>query len=111
MSKLPSWPPLHRRRTTTSAGGSSCSLSRRSSSPAVGRREEAESLAREAVAITFTTEYVDRRADALLALATVLRLAGRSDDATAAIRDVVAIWDAKGNTLFARRARARLSDR
>jgi tetratricopeptide (TPR) repeat protein len=75
-----------------------------------GRREEAESLARQAVAVAFTAEYIDSRAESLLALATVLRLAGRLEEATTAMQNVVAIWEAKGNILFAQRARARLSD-
>jgi tetratricopeptide (TPR) repeat protein len=71
-----------------------------------GKPGEAEATAREGIALAATTEFVDLRGDALIAYAEVLRLAGRNDEAAAATRQAVAIWEAKGNVVHAERARA-----
>jgi class 3 adenylate cyclase/tetratricopeptide (TPR) repeat protein len=73
-----------------------------------GQPAEAEAAAREGVALAETTEFVDLRGDALLALAEVLRLAGRQDGAADATRQALAIWEAKGDVVQAERARALL---
>ena len=72
--------------------------------------EEAEAMAREAVALAGDTEFVDLRAETLLALGEVLRLADRRDDAVAAIRGALDLWETKGNVVFAGRARRLLSE-
>src|SRR5205807_9738446 len=51
-----------------------------------GLADEAEKLAREAVAIAEATDFHNMRGDAHLDLAEVLKLAGRGDDAVAAAR-------------------------
>ena len=74
-----------------------------------GKLDEAEAVAREGVALAETTEFVDLRGDGLLALAEVLRLGGRADEAADATRQALAIWEAKGNVVQAERARALLA--
>ena len=75
-----------------------------------GDLDEAEALAREAVALAAETEFVDLRGDSLLALAEVLRLAGRTDEAAEAMRQALALWEAKGNVIYAERTRALLAE-
>jgi zinc-ribbon domain len=48
---------------------------------------------------------LEDHADALLDLAGVLQLAGRSRDATDAARHALALYDQKGNLVLARKAR------
>jgi class 3 adenylate cyclase/tetratricopeptide (TPR) repeat protein len=74
-----------------------------------GELDEAEVAAREGVALAGATEFVDLRADSLLALAEVLRLAGRKDEAADATRQALAIWEAKANVVHTERARALLA--
>ena len=69
-----------------------------------GRFDEAEAFAMEAVRIVAPTDYLDLHADALDALAEVLRLAGRPSDAAAALRDAVELRRRKGNLVGAARA-------
>jgi tetratricopeptide (TPR) repeat protein len=71
---------------------------------------EAEVVAREAVALAAETEYVDLRGDSLLALGEVLRLAGRLDEAAEAMQEALDLWEAKGNMRFAATARALLEE-
>jgi tetratricopeptide (TPR) repeat protein len=71
---------------------------------------EAETLAREAVALARETEYVDLRGDSLLALGEVARLAGRLDEAAEAMQQALHLWEAKGNVVFAARTRALLGE-
>jgi tetratricopeptide (TPR) repeat protein len=73
-----------------------------------GRLAEAEAAAREAVALAAGAEFVDLRGDTLLALAEVMRLAGRKADAADATRQALAIWEAKGDVVHAEDARALL---
>jgi tetratricopeptide (TPR) repeat protein len=75
-----------------------------------GNLEEAEAVAREGIALAAGTEFVDLRGDALLALAEVLRLGSRNGEAAEPIREALALWDAKGNVVYARRARALLEE-
>jgi len=70
-----------------------------------GSGDEAEALAREAVALAAGTEFVDLRGDSLLALGEVLRLDGRGVEAAAAMRDALALWETKRNVAYAERAR------
>jgi tetratricopeptide (TPR) repeat protein len=71
-----------------------------------GRFDEAESLAREAVALGEASEQLTVQADAYADLAEVLRLAGKEDEAKAAIDEAIARHDRKGNVVSASRARA-----
>jgi tetratricopeptide (TPR) repeat protein len=73
-----------------------------------GKLDEAEVAAREGVALAAAAEFVDLRADSLLALAEMLRLAGRKDEGADAIRQALTVLEAKGNIVHAERARALL---
>ena len=68
-----------------------------------GRLEEAESLAREAVAHFETTECSIDRTDALLDLAEVLRLGGRPDDAVATLRHAIELFEQREDIVSAAR--------
>jgi class 3 adenylate cyclase/tetratricopeptide (TPR) repeat protein len=74
-----------------------------------GALDAGEAEAREGVALAGATEFVDLRGDSLLALAEVLRLAGRTDEAADAARQALAIWEAKRNVISSDRARATLA--
>jgi tetratricopeptide (TPR) repeat protein len=74
-----------------------------------GRLEEAETLADEAVQLAATTDLLTRHGDALLALADVLRLDGRSSDADAAVQDALELYVRKGNVVSAGRARSSIA--
>jgi hypothetical protein len=58
--------------------------------------EEAEALAREAVAIAERTDLLWQHGDAMLDLAEVLRRSGRADEADRAERSGLALHDRKG---------------
>jgi tetratricopeptide (TPR) repeat protein len=73
-----------------------------------GEVEEAERLAREAVALAERTDHLEEHADALMTLAEMLRRAGRADEATPALRDALGLSRQKGNTVLARRAQQAL---
>ena len=72
---------------------------------------EAERVAREALAIVEPTDLLDLRGDVLLELAVVLRSAGRLDRARECVERAVGLYEAKGNTVAADRARARWTAR
>ncbi len=75
---------------------------------ALARRGEhvaAVELAQTAVAIAAATDALLDHADARLALAAALRAAGRSSEADAEERRAIELWEAKGATLLAERAR------
>ena len=71
-----------------------------------GEAEEAERLAREAVALAERTDFLSMHADALVDLAEVLRLLGRSDEAMPALRVAQKLYKQKGNMAAATRAAA-----
>ena len=73
------------------------------------RPEEAEQLARAAVDLLGTTEYVNVRADALLDLAEVLIVGGRPGEASPYAGEALLLRDAKEDVAGARLARARLA--
>ena len=75
-----------------------------------GRFDEAEAFATEAVRIVAPTDYLDLHADALDALAEVLRLAGRRTEAAAALREAIELRRRKGNLVGASRAEASLAE-
>jgi Flp pilus assembly protein TadD len=69
-----------------------------------GRSEEAESVARESVAIATKTDFVQLRARAFLALGEVLQLAGQAAEARQAIEEARHLFDMKGYAVGAQRA-------
>jgi tetratricopeptide (TPR) repeat protein len=71
---------------------------------------EAEQMAREAVALAAATDMLSDHAEALADLGYVLRAAGRSADANAAVRDALVLLERKGNVAAATRVRALLTE-
>ncbi|MGZ4409103.1 MAG: tetratricopeptide repeat protein, partial [Gaiellaceae bacterium] len=74
----------------------------------LGAIDEAEVLARAALDVVARTDALNRHGDALLALAEILRLRGREDDATIRIREALHLYEQKGNVVSASRAKALL---
>jgi class 3 adenylate cyclase/tetratricopeptide (TPR) repeat protein len=74
-----------------------------------GRQAEAEELARQAVAIAETTDFLNDQADACADLAEVLQLNGKADEAKAALEQALQRYERKGNLVMARRTRDRLA--
>ena len=72
--------------------------------------DEAEALAREAMAIAEATDFVNYRADALLDLSQVLEASGRGDEAIAAASEALRLYELKGNMVAAAAARLRLGE-
>jgi tetratricopeptide (TPR) repeat protein len=70
---------------------------------------EAERLAREAVAITERSDALTEQGDALGDLATVLRAAGRADEAVAALEQALERYERKRNLVMAERVREKLA--
>ena len=70
-----------------------------------GEHAAAVELARAAVQIAATTDALLDHADARLAFAAALRAAGRVGEADAEERRAIELWEAKGATLLAERAR------
>jgi hypothetical protein len=70
-----------------------------------GASEAAVDLAREALALTETTDSCWNQADAWFALADVFRMCDRRDEATEAAMRSADLYDAKGVVLAAARAR------
>jgi tetratricopeptide (TPR) repeat protein len=75
-----------------------------------GERDEAERIAREAVAIADETDFLQTRADARVALAEVLDLAARPDESTRALAEASELYEAKGIVVLAARTRALLEE-
>ena len=75
-----------------------------------GDVDEAESLAREAVAIAAATDYLELRAAAVADLGDVLRLARRARESREATEEAVRLYDAKGNIVLAERLRSLLAE-
>jgi tetratricopeptide (TPR) repeat protein len=73
-----------------------------------GANAEAEGLAREAVALLEPSDALTDQGDARLALAEVLRAAGRAPQAAAAAREALDLYRRKGAIVLADRARAAL---
>ena len=76
-----------------------------------GEFEEAERMAREAVALCEGVDYLWQMADAWGDLGHVLQLAGKKDEAAAALRESLALQERKGNLVSAARTREALSGR
>ena len=73
-----------------------------------GEHDEAERLAREAVALAAETDMLNAHAGALIDLAEVHALAGQ--DARAALERALALYEHKGNLVLAERTRSRLAE-
>ncbi len=74
-----------------------------------GEFAEAEQLAREAVAVCEETDMLDAQGDVCADLAEVLLLAGKPDEAAAALEQALERYERKGNLVSAGRTRARLA--
>jgi tetratricopeptide (TPR) repeat protein len=72
------------------------------------RLAEAEALAREAVELVAQTDLLHHHGDALLDLGEVLALGGEPGKAAAAISAGLELYERKGDTVMAGRARSRL---
>jgi class 3 adenylate cyclase/tetratricopeptide (TPR) repeat protein len=68
--------------------------------------ERAEAAACEAVRLSERSDDISQRGDALVDLAAVLDRAGRVDDAAAALKNAIELYEGKGNIVSASRARA-----
>ncbi len=75
-----------------------------------GQLAEGERFAREAVAIGDGTDMLIGQGDANADLAEVLLLAGKRDEATAALRHALERYDRKGHLVLAQRMRERLAE-
>jgi tetratricopeptide (TPR) repeat protein len=75
-----------------------------------GHEEDAEQLARDAVALAEPTDALDMRADGLVDLAEVLRLIGRTDETTGVLEGAVRLYEQKGDVVSAARARSVLAN-
>jgi class 3 adenylate cyclase/tetratricopeptide (TPR) repeat protein len=75
----------------------------------LGRLDEAEGFAHEAVGYAEGTEYLGFHADALFALAEILQLTGRSAEAATALEAAAGLFERKGNVVSEARARAVLA--
>jgi tetratricopeptide (TPR) repeat protein len=75
-----------------------------------GELASPEKLAREAVALADSTDCLDLRGTAHLALAEVLRLAGRESEASAEAQESLRLYEEKGNVVSAGWARAMLAE-
>jgi tetratricopeptide (TPR) repeat protein len=77
---------------------------------ALGRAEEGERLAREAIALIDQTDFLGDRADARMDLAEVLRVAGRFDEAAQVLEEDLCLYEQKGNLVSAERTRELLAE-
>jgi class 3 adenylate cyclase len=75
-----------------------------------GEVEPAEGLAREAVELAKTTDFLDLQAGALLTHADVLRTAGRAEKAAILFEESRQLYERKGNIIGAQRAASLLAD-
>ena len=75
------------------------------------RCDEAEALARAAVALVEATDLLSHHGDAMLDLAEVLQICERNEESGRAARTGLALYELKGNAVGAVRARSLLGDR
>jgi MalT-like TPR region len=75
-----------------------------------GRLDDAEAVAREAVALAGRTDFLVHRGDALVDLAFILRDAGRRDEAAIAAAEGLHLHEQKGNLVTAGTIRSDLGD-
>ncbi len=76
----------------------------------LGEADEAERLARHAVAIAGATEYWNLRAISHEAMAEVLHRTGRTSEAAEALRNAIAVYEEKRNLVSAASARNALAE-
>jgi class 3 adenylate cyclase/tetratricopeptide (TPR) repeat protein/DNA-binding winged helix-turn-helix (wHTH) protein len=74
-----------------------------------GHLEQAEALARKAVNVAESTDFVTTRADALTELAAILKQGGRVEEARSAAADGLALYEQKGNSVAAGKIRTDLA--
>ena len=74
----------------------------------LGPIEESEQVAREALDLVVRTDALNRHGDSLLALAEILRLQNRDNEADEQIRGALRLYEQKGNVVSAERAKAML---
>jgi tetratricopeptide (TPR) repeat protein len=70
----------------------------------------AQALAQEAAALADSTDAFAMHGDVRMDLAEVLRLAGRPEEAAAALKRAIELYEAKGISVLAEKARALLSE-
>jgi predicted ATPase/DNA-binding SARP family transcriptional activator len=70
-----------------------------------GESEGVERLAREAVELASETDFLVLHGDALMALAEVLRTAGRNEESVPVVQEALQLYEQKGNVVAAERAR------
>lgn len=75
-----------------------------------GELEAADRLVRDAVALAFDSDFHLARADALMALGEVQRLAGDAESAREALAEAIRFYELKGNVVAARHARDVLAE-
>jgi tetratricopeptide (TPR) repeat protein len=75
-----------------------------------GERQDAEQLAREAVAIGEKTDLLNEQGDAYADLGEVLAINGRPNEADVALEQALDRYERKGNIVSAERTRARLTE-
>jgi tetratricopeptide (TPR) repeat protein len=77
----------------------------------LARHEDAsaDARAREAVALADTTDFLELRGDCRVALAEVLLLAGRNEDAAEALEEALRLYEQKGNVVSGEKVRALLA--
>jgi histidine ammonia-lyase len=75
-----------------------------------GDVEEAERVAREAMALAARTDYLDLRAQTSADLAAVLSLAGHAQASAAAREESIRLYEQKGNIVAAKRLRSLLAE-
>jgi hypothetical protein len=71
----------------------------------MGNPAQAEQVAREAVAIASSTDYLDLHANTLADLAQILTLAGRADEAATTRAEAIRLYNEKGNVAAVRTLR------
>ncbi|HEX5469414.1 MAG TPA: tetratricopeptide repeat protein, partial [Gaiellaceae bacterium] len=75
-----------------------------------GKASEAETVARSGLELALSTEYASQTAEAHMALADVLRLAGRTDEAAEELERALAIYERKEFAASADAVRTELAD-
>jgi tetratricopeptide (TPR) repeat protein len=73
-----------------------------------GEISDAKRVSEEAVALAARTDWLSDHAEALLSQGEVHRVAGEGEPAARAIQKAIALYDLKGNTIGAQRARSAL---
>ena len=73
-----------------------------------GEVTEAKRVSSEAVELAARTDWLCDHADALLSQGEVYRVAGEGESAVRALQEAIALYDRKGNTIGAQRARSAL---